>query len=322
MEFPACMPIRHQMYLHEAGVKHVMPAWAKATLWLGWWARRWQLPDSRLLAVTVLPSRDLAAMFASLGCVIAGAQQFDKEFSWDDLVALPAGSSIFWKTPGSNIRYEGIVLDPLILEGQLLVTVRIEKGRPRERGTLRSFSQVRFAECIFSEACLPTKQGSQVMENAFSFLHSVGIPVKRSWFWSAGVEASLRTNMTRFWNAVDGLEITVSDSGPYPVADALCSAMADERRNVKVRVASAARAAEKASPVHILDGIDTFHQIRDIGSGNVVVILDRAEYSPEVHNFLLNARSFSRDPSRELLESVPERFPPGFELSAFVLPRE
>lgn len=322
MEFPACMPIRHQIYLHEAGVKHAMPAWSKATLWLGWWARRWQLPDSRLLAVAVLPSRDLAAMFASLGCVIAGAQQFDKGFGWDDLVALPAGSPIFWKTPGSKTRYEGVVLESAASAGQELVPVRIEKGRSGERGVVWSFSPGKFAECIFSEACLPTRQGSQVMENAFAFLHSVGVQVRRSWLWSAGVEASLRTNMTRFRNAIDGLVIGVSDSGLCPAGDALCSAMPDERRNAKVLVASATRAAEKASPVHILDGIDAFHQVRDISSGNVVVILDRAEYSPEVHNFLLNAKSFSRDPSRELLESVPERFPPGFELSAFILPRE
>jgi hypothetical protein len=322
MEFPACMQIRHQMYLQEAGVKHLIPAWARATLWLGWWARRWQLPDSRILAVTVLPSRELAAMFASLGCVIAGAQQFDKGFSWDDLVALPEGSSIFWKIPGIKARYEGVVLQPLIIEGQLLATVRIEQGRPRERGTVWSFSQGRFAECIFSEVCLPTRQGSQVMESAFALLHSVGVQVKRSWLWSAGIEASLRTNMTRFWNALEGLEIGAADSGMCPAEDALCSATADQRRNAKVQVASAIRAAEKASPVHILDGIDAFQQVRDIGSGNVVVILDRAEYSPEVHNFLLNARSFSRDLPLELLESVPERFPPGFELSAFVLPWE
>lgn len=144
MEFPASMPIRHQMCLHEAGVKHVMPAWAKATLWLGWWVRRWQLPDSRVLAVTVLPSRELAAMFASLGCVIAGAQQFDKGFGWDDLVALPAGSPIFWKIPGSKTRYEGIVLESTASAGQELVPVRVEKGGPRERGVVWSFSPGKF----------------------------------------------------------------------------------------------------------------------------------------------------------------------------------
>jgi len=310
------------MYLHEAGVKYAMPAWAKAALWLGWWVRRWQLADSRVLVVTVLPSRELAAMFVSLGGVIAGAQQFDKGFGWDDLVALPANSPIFWKAPGSKTRYEGVILESEASAGQELVPVRVERGGAKERGMVWFFSPRKFSECIFSEACLPTRQGSQVMENAFAFLHSVGVQVKRSWLWSAGVEVSLRTNMTRFWNAIDGLAIGVSDSGLCPAGDALCPAMPDERRNAKVQVASATRAAEKASPVHILDGIDAFHQVRDIGSGNVIVILDRAEYSPEVHNFLLNARNFSRDISRELLESVPERFPPGFELSAFVLPIE
>lgn len=310
------------MYLHEAGAKHAMPAWAKATLWLGWWTRKWQLSDSRLLAVAVLPSRDLAAMFASLGCVIAGAQQFEKGFCWDDLVALPAGSPIFWKIPNSKTRYEGVVLESTASEGQELVPVRVEKGGSKERGMVWFFSPRKFAECIFSEACLPTRQGSQIMENAFAFLQSAGVQVKRSWLWSGGVEASLRTNMTRFWNALDGLAIGVSDSGLCPAGDALCPAMPDERRNAKVQVASATRASETASPVHILDGIDAFHQVRDIGSGNVVVILDRAEYSPEVNNFLLNARSCSRDPSPEVLESVPERFPPGFELSAYVLPKE
>lgn len=322
MDFPADMPIRHQMYLHEAGAKYPMPAWAKAALWLGWWSRRWQLLDSRVLVVAVLPSRDLVSMFASLGCVIAGAQQFDQGFGWDDLVALPAGSPIFWTISGSRTRYEGVILESPDSAAQELIPVRIEKGGARERGVIWSFSPGKFAECIFSEECLPTKRGSQIMEDAFAFLRSAGVQVKRSWLWSAGVEACVRTNMTGFWNALDGLTISAANSAVCPAGDTLCPATADERRIAKVCVASATRAAVKASPVHILDGLEAFHQVRDIDSGNVVVILDRAEYSPEVHNFLLDARSCSRDLSRESLESVPERFPPGFELSAFVLPKE
>jgi hypothetical protein len=259
-------------------------------------------------------------MFTSVGCVIAGAQRFERGFGWDDLVNLPAGSEIFWKIPGSKTRYEGVVLESPVLAGQEMVRVRVEKGGVRERGIVWSFSPQKFTECIFSEACLPSRQGSQVMENAFAFIQSVGVSVKRSWLWSAEIEVSLRTNMTRFWSAIDGLALGVSDAAPCPAGDALFPSTTDDKRGGKAQVASSTRASERSSPVHILDGLDAFHHVRDIGSGNVVVILDRTEYTPEVNNFLLSARSFSRDPSPELLETVPERFPPGFELSAYVLP--
>ncbi|MGX2032333.1 MULTISPECIES: hypothetical protein [Methylocaldum] len=319
MDFPESMGIRHQIFLLDDGRRLPIPAWAKAEIWLGWWCRKWQLDNARLLTVAVLPARDLAAAFAALGCLLAGSQQFTSGLTWEDLRNLPAGSAIFWGIPNERARYEGVILEN---QSDYLVPVRIRKGRRRDVNAVWYFSKQRFAQYLFSQECLPTQRGMLAIGSAQSFQQGLGLKTNPRWLWTAGAEACVVTSQARFATAIDNLGLTAGDSPFSDFHDVLCMSSSNERSLAKLRITSPHKPIDLVAPVSILDGKNAFDQIREINTGNILILLDRGEYSPEIHNLLLEAQNAARHPSCEMLKDLPARFPPSVELAAFVLPDE
>lgn len=320
MEFPETMQLRGPIFLHEADEKLPLADWSKALVWLGWWCRRYQVSGKRILAVVVLPARRYASMLVGLGCLLAGAAQFKKGFSWDDLHALPPGTEIFWKTASNGIRYHGIVL-----EGDIgtpgLIPVRITSTRRRrEVGSVWYFSPAKFAECLFSEEILPAEKGTAAIDNALRFHRDLGLETDPKWAWTAGAEGLIVTSQAGFREAVEGLHISTGAQAPLPLEDVLCTAGIHDRSIAKLRLAPASRFWERiTTPVTVLDGPIGWDQMSHVHTGNVVVLLERVEYTADVHNVLLEAAGYAEEPPADILIDIPGRLPPGVEASIFFL---
>lgn len=317
MEFPETMGLGDSIYLWDADERVPLPDWAKAQIWLGWWCRKLQLEGARVLAVAVLPTRELATAFVGLGCLLAGAQLFRGGFSWGDFRTLPPGSEVFWKTPTDNTRYEGVVLEGA---NSNLVPVKIRKGRRRDIDAIWSFSASKFAECLFSEENLPTVRRTAAMENAMWLHENLGLETSPRWIWTSGHEAHILTNQTRFWESLANLQIGVQNSAPVPFVDVLSAARGNDRTLAKLRITSVGHVPERDVPLTILDGDLACGRIRQLDSGNVLMLLDRAEYTADIHNELLDAHNVAQEPPPEASLDLPTRFPSGVELTVFVLP--
>lgn len=320
MEFPEKMQLRRPIYILDGDERLPLPDWSKALLWLGWWCRSFQLNEKRILAVAVLPARTYASIFVGLGSLLAGARQFRGGFAWNDLENLSPGTEIFWKTASHGVRYQGVVLERHNgLPG--LVPVRITATRrSREVGLVWSFSPSKFAECLFSEECLPAERGTAATDNAVRFHRDLGLETDSRWACTAGVEGLIVTNQAGFWEAVGGMQIAARTETPLPLSDILCAAGVHDRTVAKLRLSAASRIPEHISaPVTILDGPSAWDQMPHVNTGNIVVLLERAEYTADVQNFLLEAASYANDPPAELMQDVPSRFPPGVEMTTFVL---
>lgn len=320
MEFPESMLIRRPIFLQDGDERLPLPDWSKALLWLGWWCRSFQLNEKRILAVVVLPARRYGSIFVGLGCLLAGARQFRGGFSWNDLQSLPPGTGIFWKTESHGVRYQGVIQAKH--EGAPgLVPVRITATRrSREVGLVWSFSPAKFAEYLFSEECLPAEKGTAAMDNALRFHRALGLETDPRWVCTAGAEGLLVTNQVGFWDAVDGIQIAAKSDAPLPLGDVLCAAGVRDRSVAKLRLAAASRVTEHISaPMTILDGPAAWDQIQHIDTGNIVVLLERAEYTADVHNYLLEAAGDAEEAPDDLRRDVPGRIPPGVEVTAFVL---
>lgn len=320
MEFPESMLLHRPIFLLDGDERGPLPDWGKALLWLGWWCRSFQLNEKRILAVVVLPVRTYASIFVGLGCLLAGARQFRGGFSWNDLENLPPGTEIFWKTASHGVRYQGVILDRHH-GAPGLVPVRITATRrSREIGLVWSFSPARFAECLFSEECLPTEKGTAATDNAMRFHRDLGLETDPRWVCTAGAEGLIVTNQSAFWEAVDGMQIAAKTDSPLPLSDILCAAGFHDRNVAKLRLTAASRIPEHVGAlVTILDGPVAWDQMPHVDTGNIVVLLERAEYTADVQNFLLEAANFAVEPPADLKREIPSRFPPGIELTTFVL---
>lgn len=313
------MAIRQPIFLRSNGENSPLSDWAKAEIWLGWWCRRNQLVGERLLVVAVLPSRKLSAAFAGLGCLLAGAKQFRGGFKWEDLRNLPEGSKIFWNNSGYQIRYEGEIGKIPDWDSNL-VRVQITKGSKRDVGTVWYFSAKKFSECLFSEECMPTQRRTLAMDNVLRLHRELGVDTNARWIWTAGSEAQIVTNQTRFWDNLDDLQIGVKSSNPVPFEEALCATKGNDRTLSKLRVVSAGQIHEQSALLTILDGGDSFDHVQEIESGNVLILLDRTEYTIEKHNLILDACNSAVEPPQGALLDPPVEFPPGIEITAFSMP--
>lgn len=317
MEFPEAMALRHPILIRDLGGESALPDWARAEIWLGWWCRRLQLAERRLLVVAVVPSRELAAAFAGLGCLLAGAQLFRDGFTWSDFRNLPLGTEVFWRTASDRSKYGGVVLDSPVISDVVAVKIATSR-RQRDIGVIWYFTEQKFAECLFSEESLPNARRSAAMENTMRLHHDLGLETNPLWIWTAGPEARIVTNQTKFWNDLKDMHIRTKDSDSLPFVDTLCAAKGTDKTLAKLRIASAGYAPDQNVPVTILDGDNACDRILQFESGNVLMLLDHAEYSADIRNYLLEARNVEEDPPAEALADMPARLPPGIEVAAFV----
>lgn len=320
MEFPERMQLRRPIFLQEGDEKLPLPDWSKALVWFGWWCRQYQMDGRRILAVVILPARRYASVFVGLGCLLAGATQFRGGFSWDDLQSLPPGTEIFWKTASHGVRYQGTILEGNDGIPGLVRVLITSTRRSSEVGSVWYFSPAKFAECLFSEECLPAEKGTAAIDNALRFHRDLGLETDPKWIWTAGAEGLIVTNQAGFREAVKGLNIAVGTQAPLPLGDVLCAAGIHDKNIAKLRLASSGRVSERIhAPLTVLDGAAAWDQMSHVHTGNVVVLLERTEYTADVHNVLLEAAAYADEPPADIRLDIPGRLPPGVEASTFFL---
>lgn len=314
------MQLGRPIFLQDGDEGLPLPDWGKALLWLGWWSRWHQQDGRRILVVAVLPVRRYASIFVGLGCLLAGARQFRGGFSWSDFQSLPPGTEIFWKTASYGVRYRGIILESHDSVPNLIPVRITATKRSSEVGSVWSFSPARFAECVFSEEGLPADKGTAAMENALRFHRDLGLGTDPRWVWTAGAEGLILTNQAGFREAADGLQIGVRTGEPLPLSDVLCAAGIHDRNIAKLRLAPASRVPEHIDvPVTVLDGPTAWDQMSNVDTGNIVVLLERAEYTADIENVLLEAAGYAEEPPADIRLDIPGRLPPGVEATAFFL---
>jgi hypothetical protein len=178
-----------------------------------------------------------------------------------------------------------------------------------------------FEKHIFSEENLPTRRRTDVLESVVQFHRELGLATDGRWISTAGAEAQIVTNQARFRKSLQGLEIGAQGSTAVPVEDALCAAKPGDRVLAKLHVVSSVQKSEKPIPVTVLDGRGAFEQVNQIESGNVLILLERSEYTAEVDNFLLELRNVAATIPANVVQDIPSGFPAGMELCAFAVPK-
>jgi len=319
--FPGAMSIRHPVLLRDGRKAALvpMPDWAKALAWLGWWTRYNQPELFRMLVVAVLPSRELAAAFAGFGCLLAGCKLFCGGFTWDELRSLPVGSEIFWKDVDKGKSYGGEIFEGDSYASNF-VWVRITMGPRKEIGSNVTINKDKFSKHLFCEDKLPSPRRTMAMGKALQLYADIGLELSPRWIVTAGAEARIVTNKTRFRRSIENLQLCVQGS-PVAFNDALCWLRDDDNALSKLHVTSN-KISEQSFPVSILDGAGAFCQVHEISTGNILIFLDRTEYSSGVHNDLLEARNVASEPPVEILRDIPARLPAGMEIAAFVLRKD
>lgn len=300
--------------------KSSLPDWAASLIWLGAWCRSNRLSGKRLIVFAVLPTRELAAAFASLGCLIAGASNFKDSLSWSTFKKLPLGRSVFWTPKNGTKHYGGNIVGFKEDSGSEFIVVDVTKApRKSEVGYPREISKNSFDEYHFTEEKQPTAPRSASFEAAAQSLSYLVENLNQKWIWADGAEGLLVTNVGTFESAIAGISLSIEGHNSITLSDLLCLERNKIQSHAKLRIDHPKGAISGNFPIVILDGARAFmvHEHLTAGS-NMLVILDRSEYQEGIHDEVMQLRSISSDyPNPDLKCIMPSVLTPGVELAAY-----
>lgn len=322
MSIGTLLPFADKLRVLDGDATLPLPDWAVGILWIGNWARIHQFRDKRLIVFVVLPTRRFAAAFAGLGCLIAGARTFRDELSWRRFRALPPGQSVFWKQRSGSGNYQGNIVGFTELDGSQFIEVRITKApRKAEVGVLHTISESTFEGYHFSEERPPTAMRSVALEEANSLIETLVGGINDRWMWSDGAEGIVLTSVVSFQRCLEDIRLAVDGRPPMAMSDLLCLGRNRDQVHAKFRIIHPRGKIDGQFPLTILDGAEALSVHEHVGiDSNLLIFLDRSEYQEDVHSLVQQLRAVSFDyGTNEFPGDLPDRFPPGFEIAAFLV---
>jgi hypothetical protein len=299
-----------------------LPDWAASLIWLGAWCRASQVSGKRLIVFAILPTREFAAAFAGLGCLVAGARVFQSTLSWPTFKSLPIGREVFWTSSNAKARYRGKIIGFKEDGDDERILVEITKAAKRGHiGTRSEISKNFFANYRFTEDEPPTIPKAASMEAAVQSIGSLVEDIDPKWIWADGAEGLLITSVAHFENAIVGLSVSIDGQAPIAMYDILCSGRNKRQSHAKLRVDHHRGDLSGRFPLAILDGANGFYAHEHLARvSNMLVILDRSEYQEGIHNSVLELKSISCDAEFGFLQDdLPDNFPPGVEVAAYLV---
>lgn len=299
-----------------------LPDWASTLVWLGGWCRSNTVAAKRLIVFVVLPTRDLAAAFLSLGCLLAGARKYEDALSWPKFRALEAGRQVYWSRRGGTSRYQGKLLGAEKRADAEFMSVEITKAQRRaEVGTRLMINRKYFDDYRFTVEEPPTKPRVISLNAVGRSLACLVEDMNPKWIWADGAEALVVTGVAGFEASMTDLAISVDDQDPLAIFDILCSGRNNSQSHAKLRIDHPRGTLTGNFPLVILDGPSAFaiHEHIDATS-NILVVLDRSEYREDIHNAALGVRSVSTSDFDATLKSgMPTTFAPSIEVAAYLI---
>lgn len=297
-----------------------LPDWAASLIWLGAWCRTYKLSGKRLIVFVVLPSRDLAAAFASLGCLMAGASNFEDSLSWSTFKNLPSGRGVFWISRIGKKQYGGTIVGFKENEGSEFIVIDVTKApRKAEKGTRREISRNYFDDYRFTEERPPTVTRAASFDAAARSLQYLVENFNPKWIWADGAEGLVVTNVTSFESSLAGISVSIEGRIPIALSDLLCLERNKVQNHAKLRIDHPKGELSGSFPIVILDGAKAFMVHEHLTEvSNMLVILDRSEYQEGIHDTVLGLRSISGDDKNaNYISDMPDKLAPGIELAAY-----
>jgi hypothetical protein len=315
--------IKNEIFVIDGSTILPLPEWSAALIWLGAWCRKHQFIDKRLIVFAVLPTRELAAAFACVGNLLAGATEYQDTLSWAIFSRLSKGSKVYWYHRGNQRPYSGNVMGiEQHGDSEFIVLHVLKAPRRAEIGSTFKISQRYFDEYRFVEEQPPTALQTCSYHDAARSMCGLLESVNPKWIWADGAEGLIITSMAKFETAIAGLYLKVDGQQPMPFRDLLCLGINGVPVHAKLRISYPKGELSGNFPLAILDGPDAFYIHEHLDHiPNVLVILDRAEYQEGINGTLLQLQNLADENMKNYFDDIPDKFPPGIELAAYAIDR-
>jgi hypothetical protein len=301
--------------------------WAKACIYLGKWAKSQYKKETRRITFLVLPSREIATAFISLGALISSIGSYKGGLSWGKFSTLDSGVEIYWKRLESGDLFIGKVVGVELIASESAIKLEITKSRKaKDVGTTILIPEGQFSKFQFSLEKPASAQRNAFINASIAFMEHLLGNVSPAWAKSDGQDLLLVTNMNKFKSSIEFLLAGVGDQYERPIKfeTLLGFEKLGDGRHSKMKISHPKGDLESSAELVILDGPSAFSIKEHIPLGNdLLIVFDSLEFNENelefVHGLELAAETvnFIVDSSH----TVEEKFPIGFEISSYSFPR-
>jgi hypothetical protein len=297
--------------------------WAKACIYLGKWTKSQYRKDTRRITFVVLPSREIATAFISLGVLISSIGSYKDELSWTKFSTLDSCVEIYWKRGESGDLFIGKVMGVELIASESAIKLEITKSRKtKDIGSIILIPESQFNKFQFSLEKPASAQREVVINTSISFMGHLLGDVSPAWAKSDGQDLLLVTKMNQFKSSIECLLVGVSDRDEHPIEfESLLGfeKLGDGRRS-KMKISHPKGDLESNAELVILDGPSAFSIKEHIPLKNdLLIVFDSLEFNENELEFVseLELAAETVNFSDESSHIIAEKFPVGFEISSY-----
>lgn len=325
--FDTLIGFRRPLYISDKAsinvADNLIEEWAKACIYIGKWAKSQYNKDNRRITFIVLPSRDLATAFISLGALVSSVCSYKDGLSWTKFSTLDSGIEIYWKRVESGDSFIGKVMGVEHIATEPAIKLEITKSRKtKDVGSIILIPEAQFNKFQFSIE-KPASSKREVLINAgIAFMGNLLSDVSSAWAKSDGQDLLLVTKMNQFETSIDCLWAGIGDQ--YEQLIEFKSLLGFEKlgdgRHSKMKISHPKGNLDSSAELVILDGPSAFSIKEHIPlKSDLLIVFDSLEFSENELEFVneLELSSETIDFSEGSSPPIAEKFPIGFEISSY-----
>lgn len=325
--FDSLIGFRKPLYISDKAKINVagdlIEEWAKACIYLGKWAKSQYKKDIRRITFLVLPSREIATAFISLGALISSIGSYKDGLSWTKFSTLDSGVEIYWKRVESGELFIGKVVGVELIASEPAIKLEITKSRKtKDVGSIILIPEGQFNKFQFSLEKPASAQREIVINASIAFIEDLLGNVSPAWSKSDGQDVLLITKMNQFKSSIDSLLAGVGDQCEHSIK--FESLLGFERlgdgRHSKMKISHPKGDLQSSAELVILDGPSAFSVKEHIPlRSDLLVVFDSLEFNENELEFVneLELAAEIDNVSEESSHAIKEKFPVGFEISTY-----
>lgn len=303
------------------GTKEIcLPEWALAMISMGKWCRSFNRPAARLVTVLIVPQRKTCAGFAALGALLAGAQLHESYVPWQRFRDLPPSSVVYWRARDTRLPRQGKIIDLMSYEGAEFISVEITKSSKKaDIGTVFRVSESSFSNCGFSLEALHGRSAEAALLNAQKVFELVTGADVSQWIMDVGSEALLITGMSSFYQDLESVTIRSTPDISSLLSELLCAGRMESPGHAKLRITHPRAETTGKFPLAILDGREAFGQVKLVNAENILILLERSEFTENESDFVMQLHAASTVLTKHEWAELPAKLPAGIEAGAWII---
>ena len=329
--FDSLIGFRQPLYISDKASIDIgadaVEEWVKACIYIGIWAKSQCRRDARRITLLVLPSREIATAFISLGVLISSIGSYKDVLSWTKFSTLDSGVEIYWKRVESGELFIGKVVGVELIASEPAIKLEITKSRKtKDVRSIILIPEGQFNKFQFSLEKPASAQREVVINASIAFMEHLLGNVSPAWAKSDGQDLLLVTKMNQFKSSIDCLLAGVGDQCERPIEfeSLLGFEKLGDGRHSKMKISHPKGDLGSNAELVILDGPSAFSIKEHIPLKNdLLIVFDSLEFNENELAFVneLELAAESSDLNDVPLHLATEKFPVGFEVSSYSFPR-